>query len=81
LSQFADDIATWVTDKSPLKAQAKAQAYNDEISEWCDKWRISLAANKTQFIVFYRKKTADTGKYDQVVKGSKIKAQNTITFL
>jgi hypothetical protein len=81
LSQFADDIATWTIDKSPLKAQVKSQKYTDEITKWCDKWRISLSTNKTQFIVFYRKKTANTGKYEQLINGTIIKAQSTATFL
>jgi hypothetical protein len=81
LSQFADDIATWSTNKSPTSALKDAQEYNNQIANWCNKWRILLAPNKTQFIIFSRKTTPLTARYTQTINGTVIKAQSTATFL
>jgi hypothetical protein len=81
LSQFADDIATWSTNKSPTRALKDAQEYNNQITNWCNKWRILLAPNKTQFIIFSRKTTPLTAKCTQTINGTEVKAQSTATFL
>jgi hypothetical protein len=53
-SQFADDIGLWTSSALPKTAEIQMQKALDLISNWCNKWRINLSAEKTKVLLFTR---------------------------
>ena len=54
---FADDVALWTspTDNqlnNMIQQHNNLQISLNKISEWCNKWKLILSTNKTQYIVF-----------------------------
>jgi hypothetical protein len=56
MSQYADDIAIWLSTKNSKHAQTTLQNYLNDISKWCNDWFIKINASKTQFVIFHRYK-------------------------
>lgn len=56
-SQYADDIAIWLSGKNIPHMQKKLQNYLDEIEKWCKKWLVKINPDKTQVNCFHRKRT------------------------
>jgi hypothetical protein len=54
MSQYADDINIFTSDRDVLKAQEHAQRSLNEIQRWCSKWRIRLSPAKIKVILFTR---------------------------
>jgi hypothetical protein len=54
VSQFADDLGLWATDKNAKRVRIRLQASLKELEAWCSKWHIKLNAAKTEFILFTR---------------------------
>ena len=56
LSQFADDIAIWAQALVICSISFRLQKYLNQISTWCDRWRIKLNPRKTHLIIFSQRK-------------------------
>ena len=52
MSQFADDLGLWTSDKNSTTVENRLQRAINELEIWCSKWRIKLNARKTQLIMF-----------------------------
>ena len=52
LSQFADDIAIWATEKDFLTTNNRLQPYLDKLNKSCKVWRIRLNPGKTKVMNF-----------------------------
>lgn len=81
LSQFADDISTWSNAREYWTAREKLQKYNDEIIQWCTKWKIKLAESKTQLIAFTKPTKLKKSSVYQYVGNTRIEHSDTVTFL
>lgn len=81
LSQFADDIGTWVNAKNVKTAREKLQAFNDSIVEWCSRWKIRLSSAKTQVIGFGQSKSLQKEDIYQTIEGKVVTHQDQATFL
>lgn len=84
LSQFADDIGTWVNHRNELTARDQLQIFNDKLILWCKTNRILLSPAKTQVIAFATgtniNKMNPNAIY-QIIDGVKIKGSKSVTFL
>ena len=54
IAQYADDVCVWVTEACPRIAEWKLQKALKEIDAWTRKWRVTLAPEKTNLVVFSR---------------------------
>lgn len=82
ISQYADDMASWVTDKTMEKAEMKLQRYNNRLVAWSKKWRIQLSPAKTTVIKFHRKHIRRKKKAPgQTIDGKRILAKDEVEFL
>lgn len=81
LSQFADDIATWVNARKTSVARSVLQEYNDTILEYCRKWKITLSPGKTQVIGFGDQKYMRKEEVFQVIEDQSVNHSDSITFL
>ena len=55
ISQFADDLALWVTNrglKPHTKITRQLRQALSTLQKWCSKWHIKINANKSQLIPF-----------------------------
>ena len=50
ISQFADDLGLWTSDKNPNYVQIKLQRALKELETWCAKWHVKLNPTKTQLL-------------------------------
>ena len=57
LAQYADDIAIWVADECPRRAEQKMNETLSKISTWTSRWRVKLAPEKSAFILFSKRPT------------------------
>ena len=55
MSQFADDLGLWTSDKKPIVVERRLKHVIDNLETWCSKWRIKLNARKTQLIIFQKR--------------------------
>jgi DNA-binding MarR family transcriptional regulator len=53
-SQYADDTAGWTSSRRVSDAADKMQQFLRSLELWCCKWRMQLAPEKTQIILFSR---------------------------
>ena len=81
MSQYADDIATWVKNRNYVTARDNLNKFNNDLLEWCKRWRIMLCADKTQVIAFHRKPLSNPRAIYQVLDGTKIYGGKTVEFL
>ena len=51
-SEFADDASIWSSDSSIKNACENVNQDLDKMKNWCDKWNMSIAADKTEVLVF-----------------------------
>ena len=51
-SMYADDLAVWFTHPSVDIANRYIQRALNEIQNWCDKWGIEIAPNKSATLIF-----------------------------
>lgn len=54
LSQYADDIAVWISGNSQKHIQTQIQKYLDKLAKWCNDWFIKINPDKTQVVCFTR---------------------------
>ena len=81
---FADDLAYMISFKNKEKDEAKnkAQFYLDELNEWVNKWRLSIAPHKSSYIVFSRYKKGGTQeKFEIHLDGKMIPEEKAPKFL
>ena len=57
IAQFADDIALWVADECPRRAELQMNQCLDKLSNWTSKWRVKLAPDKSAYMLFSRRPT------------------------
>ena len=90
LGMFADDVALWTkpTDNKIINMEyhhKQLQISLDNISKWCTKWKLLLAQNKTQYIVFkspYKKKIPRQDKLTIKMNNKTIiKPKNQVKYL
>jgi ribonuclease HI len=56
-SIYADDIAYWCNNSNPKYAVKRVQAYTKLIETWASDWGFKISREKTQAIVFTRKRS------------------------
>ena len=77
---FADDTAYMTMFKSlSRKVINKIKKFLKDLSSWAYKWRVTLAPNKSNYMIFTRNKTIPT--IDLEYNGIKIETSNEIKFL
>ena len=59
LSQYADDIAIWKSNRNVKYINTKIQQNLDLTSDWCCKWGFKLSASKTQAVLFTNKRNRE----------------------
>ena len=59
ISQFADDIALYVSNKTITESQENIQRNLNKLDKWCNTWRMGLNPTKSKVIVFQC-----TGKFE-----------------
>ena len=67
---FADDLVTAFNYKDRMDAQLQAQKYLKLLAKWGNKWRLSFAPNKSNILVFTKKRSPDLFNlllYDEVI--------------
>ena len=67
---FADDLITAFNYKDRMDAQLQAQKYLKLLAKWGNKWRLSFAPNKSNIIVFTKKRAPSLFNlllYDEVI--------------
>ena len=58
VSQYADDIAVWKSNKNIPFIEKKIQQNLNNINSWCEKWGFKLSIPKTIAVLFtYKKNT------------------------
>ena len=57
LAQYADDVALWISDACPRRAEARMNKVLQRLAKWTCDWRIQLAPEKSVFIFFSRRPT------------------------
>lgn len=81
LSQYADDIGTWANAREYWTVREKLQLYNNEIIQWCSKWKIKLAEAKTQLIAFTKPTKLKKSSVYQYIGETRVEHSDTVTFL
>lgn len=61
-SQYADDIAVWVTNKDPQRNKTQLENHLGSLEKWCNNWRIGLNPSKTKQVNFRDGRTKRTQK-------------------
>lgn len=56
LGIYADDTSISVSGNDPAAMQIRLQLYLDELEEWCTNWKIQINAEKTNAILFSKKR-------------------------
>ena len=60
VSQYADDVNLYCTDRSAKVAKTHLQNALDNVIQWCRKWQVQMNAGKSQVVIFF--KMSDTQK-------------------
>ena len=89
LGMFADDVALWTqpTDSQIENMEIQHQQLQkslENISQWCTKWKLLLAENKTQYIVFkspQKKKIPTQDKLTIQLNNTTIEPQQKVKYL
>ena len=81
LCQFADDIALFIRIKCPRLAEYKMQVELDKVYAWCNKWRIALAPDKSNCVLFSRCPTLRKMHINLNLGGTRIERSNCVRFL
>ena len=63
ISQYADDIALWKSNRNVQFLEKKIQNALNNVENWCKKWRFKLSASKTSAVLFTRKKDTNLNIY------------------
>ena len=80
-SQFADDLGCWCRGNCQLIAAEKIQQTLNLIFEWCRKWRMTLAPDKSVGIIFTRRPTLRNPQIDLKLNNTQIVIKNRVKFL
>ena len=81
ISQYADDTALWTTEKCPQKAAALLQTALLELADWCGKWKIRLNPDKTQIILFTKRRVKPTHLPTITLAGTPLAWSSSVKFL
>ena len=76
---FADDLATLIFFKGSKEAKRIAQNYLNKLEEWLFKWRMKMAVNKCNYIIFCKKDKKE--EFNLVMNGQNIPQTKEILFL
>ena len=77
---FADDLCSFKIFKKYGNVNIQIQSYLDQIEKWLKMWRLTMAPQKCNFIVFNSDRTSET-KLDLKLFNSSIKLNEEIKFL
>ena len=77
---FADDLCSFKIFKKYGNVNIQIQSYLDQIEKWLKTWRLTMAPQKCNFIVFTSDRTSET-KLDLKLFNSSIKLNEEIKFL
>jgi len=79
---FADDLSYFHIYKKGEKAASKnINKHLKELEKWLSKWRLRMAHNKCNFLVFSNGNSNESEKIDLKLNGIKLKYNNCPTFL
>ena len=81
LAQYADDIAIWTENSCPKTAELKMNAALQKIAVWTSKWRITLAPEKSVFMLFSRRPTHRRVDIELMLLGKKVSRVSNHRFL
>ena len=81
LAQYADDVALWISDTSPARAERRMNACLLRLANWTVKWRIKLAPEKSVFMLFSRRPTHQRMSFDLKLFGQTLKRVESHRFL
>ena len=79
VSQFADDLGLWTTNKRNCKLEEYLQVALNTLEKWCLTWRIKLNTKKSQLITF--SKTVQPSNIRVTLFGDTIKQEKTAKLL
>ncbi len=77
---FADDLAQLELYRSTSRANKRIAALLVRIQEWLDKWRLSMAVHKCNYVIFNNMHTNPID-LDLKLYGNKIERKTEVTFL
>lgn len=78
ISQFADDIVIWTSHKNPDLAGTNLQNYLDQLSNWCNKWRITLNPAKSTLLYISHQQNTRPNMH---INGTQIDYSTSTNFL
>ena len=79
---YADDLAVAVSNKDPSIARALIQDDLDRISNWCDRFRLTVNADKTQVLWCHGEKCKVDWKVHSLwLKGVELKTVSVFNYL
>lgn len=82
LGVYADDTASYSISRSAKLAEQRIQAHANDISEWCNKWRLQVNASKCETILFRREgKNSKGHKLAITFNGEQVKEVTTAKYL
>ena len=77
-SIFADDTALWIRGKNIESIVKKMQEALNSLSDWCNKWGFKLSVDKSNAILFHRKKQT---KFVLKLNGQPMTQKDKVKFL
>jgi hypothetical protein len=81
-SYYADDSGAWASARLTMDACSKLQSFLNIMEAWCCKWRVALAPEKTQVILFSRcPLTHKQEDVNLVLFGVRLQVSDTAKFL
>ena len=78
VSQYADDIGLYTSANTCKNATHRLQGGLDKLDAWCRKWKIDVNPDKTNFVLFTRRKKDDC---KLTLQGEEIRPTSSTRFL
>ena len=79
---YADDLAIYVSNVDPSIARVLIQEDLDNISRWCDEFRLTINSSKTQVLWCHAEQdNRDFGVHTLMLKGENLKVVKTFNYL
>ena len=81
VSQYADDVNLYCTDRSAKVAEIHLQNALDNVIQWCRKWQVQMNAGKSQVVMFSKCPTHRNEDVNLKMFGQTIPTGNEATYL
>ena len=81
VSQYADDVNLYSTDRSILEAKRKVQQALDHVMRWCQKWQVVMNVGKSQVVVFSKCPSHKNHTVNLKIFNQTIPTSNEATYL